>query len=132
MLFNSDEISFDIGALLLRVSAGMALFMNHGLGKIQNFQERLESFSDPIGLGSATSFILILFAEAVCSLLVVLGLWTRASTIPVIIGMAVIVLVVDAGQPFQARETAFLFLMAFMAIFFTGSGRYSLDRLRFR
>lgn len=132
MLFNSEEISFDLGALMLRLSAGGALFMNHGLPKLQNFQERLDSFSDPIGLGGAVSFILILFAESLCALLVMLGLWTRAATIPVIIGMAVIVFIVDAGQPFQARETAFLFLMAFVAIFFMGSGRYSLDRLKFR
>lgn len=132
MLLNSEEISFDLGALLLRISAGGALFMNHGFVKLQNFQARLESFSDPIGLGSATSFILILFAESLCALLVVLGLWTRAATIPVIIGMAVIVFIVDAGQPFAARETAFLLLMAFLAILFMGSGRYSLGRLKFR
>lgn len=132
MLLNSDEVSFDFGALILRASAGGTLFLQHGWPKLLSFSERAESFYDPIGLGHTFSLILILVAEVLCSAMVVLGLWTRLTTIPIIIGMAVAAFMANGDAPFAKQELAFLYMMAFIAIFLMGSGRYSLDRLSFR
>ncbi|MEO7082496.1 MAG: DoxX family protein [Flavobacteriales bacterium] len=132
MLLNSDEVSFDLGALLLRLTAGGTLFWHHGLVKLMKFGELSDTFYDPIGTGHAISLTLILFAEVFCAILVLLGLWTRISTIPVIIGMAVAAFMANGDQPFAKQELGFIYMMAFIVIFFIGSGKYSLGRLSFR
>ncbi len=132
MLLNSEEVSVDLGTLLLRLTAGGTLFWNHGLVKLMKFGDLAGSFYDPFGLGSTLSLVLILLAEVVCAILVVLGLWTRLTTIPLIIGMAVAAFMANGDGPFAKQELSFVYMMAFTALFFLGSGRYSLDRLSFR
>ena len=75
---------------------------------------------------------LIVFAETICAALVALGLWTRLSTVPLIIGLGVVVFVSTSGLAFAEKELALCYLVAFTTIFFTGSGRFSLDRLTFQ
>lgn len=132
MLLNSEEVSVDLGALLLRCTAAGTLFWNHGLVKLMKFSDLAPTFFDPIGLGHGLSLALILFAEVLCALLVLLGLWTRLTSIPPIIGMAVAAFMANGDKPFAQQELAFLYMMAFIVIFFIGSGRFSLDRLNFR
>lgn len=132
MLFKSDEINVDLGILVVRASAGGMMLWQHGWPKLLHFTDRMDSFADPIGLGSTISLTLITLAESVCALLVALGLWTRFTTIPLIIGMAVIAFVVKGGEPFGEKEMALIYLAAYLGIFLTGSGRFSLDRLTFQ
>jgi putative oxidoreductase len=132
MLLSSEPVQSDVGLLALRLSAGITMFWQHGLPKLMNFADRMDTFNDPFGISPLLALTLIVIAEAGCSLLVVLGLWTRLSTIPLIIGMAVIVFMAKAGDPFKEKELALIYLMAFLTIFFAGSGRYSLDRLKFQ
>lgn len=132
MLLNSEEVSVDFGVLVLRVSAAGTLFWQHGWPKLMHFSEKVDQFADPIGIGPAFSLVLILIAEVLCALLVLLGLWTRLSTIPPIIGMAVAAFLAQGDAPFAKKELALLYMAAFIALFFTGSGRFSLDRLKFQ
>ncbi|MCC6575758.1 MAG: DoxX family protein [Flavobacteriales bacterium] len=132
MLLNSEPVNEDFGLLLLRVASGGGMFWHHGLPKLMHFGERMENFSDPLGIGSAASLALIVFAEAICALLVLLGLWTRATVIPLLIAMGVVVFVVDAGEPLSERELGLFYLLAFSTLMFTGSGRFSIDRLKFQ
>lgn len=132
MLLNSQPISEDFGYLVLRVSAGGTMFWQHGWPKLVGFTERMDSFADPFGLGPTFSLILIVIAEVLCSLLVALGLWTRVALIPLIIGMSVIAFVVKSGEPFAEKELAVVYLCAFIALLFTGSGRFSVDRISFK
>ncbi|MBP6312763.1 MAG: DoxX family protein [Flavobacteriales bacterium] len=131
MLLNSESINEDLGMLFLRLTAGGAMFWQHGWPKLMAFSKVAEHFADPFGLGSTVSLILILVAEVLCAVLVALGLWTRIATIPLIIAMAVIVFMVKADAPFKESELAFVYLGAFVALLFAGSGRYSVDRIRF-
>ena len=107
------------------------MFWQHGWPKLMSFSERLDDFADPFGLGPAFSLVLILIAEVLCALLVVLGLWTRVALIPLIIAMAVVVFMVKGDADFREKELAFLYLFAFIALLFTGSGRFSVDRIKF-
>ena len=132
MLLNSEPIALDFGLLALRVGAGGTMFWQHGWPKLAAFGEKMDTFGDPIGLGPAISLGLIVFAETVCALLVALGLWTRLSTVPLIIGMAVAAFVANGDGPFKAMELAVCYMVAFLTIFFAGSGRFSLDRLNFK
>ncbi|MEO8066154.1 MAG: DoxX family protein [Flavobacteriales bacterium] len=130
-LLNSEPVALDFGLLLLRVVAGGSMIYGHGWGKLMHFSDKMDSFGDPIGLGSTLSLILVVFAEVVCALLVMLGLWLRVSTVPLVITMGVAVFITHAGDPFGDRETAMFYLAAFTALFCTGSGRFAIDRISF-
>lgn len=128
-LTTSEPLAEGLGKLLLRVVAGSTMLVGHGWPKLIHFGERMETFADPIGLGPGLSLGLIVFAEAACALLVVLGLWTRLSTIPLIIGMAVIVFVTHGSDILGKGESGLVYLAIFLGIFLFGGGRFSLDRL---
>ncbi len=132
MLMNSEPVAEDFGRLVLRVGAGGILFWQHGLPKLMSFADRMDHFADPIGMGSMISLVLIVFAETICAGLVMLGLWTRLSSVPVIMGMAVAAFMANGDKPFADKELAVCYMVAFLAIFFMGSGRFSLDRLKFQ
>lgn len=131
MLINSEPLSEDFGYLVIRVGFGGTMFWQHGWPKLMAFSERVDSFADPFGLGPAFSLILILIAEVLCSVLVVLGLWTRMALIPLIIAMAVVVFMVSGDAAFAEKELAAVYLMAFVGLLFTGSGRFAIDRISF-
>lgn len=132
MLVSSEPLSEDAGLLTLRVVAGGSMVYQHGWPKLVHFADKMDHFADPIGMGPVISLALITLAESVCAALVMLGLWTRITTVPVIIGMAVVAFMVKGGQGFAERELALVYLGAFLTIFLAGSGRFSLDRLTFR
>jgi len=132
MLVNSEPISEDFGYLVLRVGAGGSILWQHGWPKIMHFSERMDDFADPLGIGSAFSLILILLAEVLCAALIVLGLWTRIACVPLIIGMAVIAFMVKGDADLGEKELAVVYLVAFIALLFTGSGRFAIDRIAFK
>lgn len=118
----------DIGLLFLRFALGGTMLLSHGWGKLIGFSEYAEKFPDPIGIGSHLGLILAIGAEVGCALLVIIGFKTRFATVPLIITMLVAFFIVHGGDPFQKKELAFIYLTGFMSVFFTGAGKYSLDR----
>lgn len=126
-----DEIvSPSVAVFLLRVGAA-ALVMTHGIPKLMRILEGSFGFGDPIGLGPTTSLFLVAFAEAICAFFVLLGLWTRFATIPLIINFIVVVFVAHADDPFVDKEKGAFFLISFVILFITGAGKYSLDQKLF-
>jgi putative oxidoreductase len=119
----------DVGLLLLRVGAGAMLFLGHGWSKITHFAERAGHFPDPIHVGSAPGFTLVVFAEIFCSALVAMGLLTRLAVVPIVIFMLVAGFIQLAHEPWKAKELPFLYLAAFLPLLFTGPGRFSIDAL---
>ncbi len=118
----------DVGLLLLRIGLAGSMLMAHGVDKFSNFAELSRRFPDPIGLGSGVALTLATFAEFVCSIAVICGLFTRPATLFLIITMAVAVFVIHANDSFENKELAYVYLVGFVALFFTGPGRYSIDR----
>ncbi len=125
------KITIDIGLFILRCGTGL-LTLPHGLTKIQHFNEKADQFYNFMNLGSKFSFVLIIFAEVVCSLLVILGLMTRLAVIPLIISMSVVVFVVNGTHPLGDKESGLLFLIPYLVLLITGPGKYSMDQLVFR
>ena len=119
-------VSTDTAILLLRVGAA-ALILTHGVPKLMSVFAGEMQFGDPIGIGPGPSLVLSAFAEGICGILVLLGLWTRLASIPLIINMAVAAFIYHAADPFGTKEKAFLFLLLFIVLFLTGGGKYSLD-----
>ncbi|WP_017730449.1 DoxX family protein [Nafulsella turpanensis] len=123
-------LSFDLGLLLLRLVAGAAM-LTHGYPKLQRLLSGNFEFGDPVGLGPEISLILAVFAELICSVLIIVGVLTRLATIPLIITMAIAFFVVHGADAFSSRELAFLYLGAYLTIFFTGPGKFSADKTLF-
>lgn len=123
-----DElVSSDVAVCLLRIGASL-LIMTHGFPKLMKILEGDFSFGDPLGIGAAPSLLLVAFAEFVCAVFVLLGLWTRIALVPLIITMAVAFFVAHAGDPFSQKELSLFFLINFVVLFLTGPGRYSIDK----
>lgn len=127
MASNGDTLIGSIGLFVLRVGTSALLFGAHGWDKVTHIAARAKDFPDPLHVGSPASFGLVVFAEALCTIFVALGLFTRAAVIPIIGFLGVAFFVQHAQDPFRQKELAIVFLVPFLAIFFTGPGRFALD-----
>jgi putative oxidoreductase len=117
----------DIGILLLRLGVG-GLMLTHGIPKLLRlFGSEPIQFADPIGIGVEASLALTVFAEVICSVLIIVGLATKLASIPLLVTMFVAFFVIHADDPFQRKELALFFLIVYVVLLFTGSGKYSLD-----
>lgn len=123
----SSVTPLDVGLLLLRVYAGGAMLVGHGWGKLLGFSERSGTFPDPLGVGSPASLALAVGAEVGCSLLLIVGAFTRFAAVPLAFTMGVAGVLVHGADPWAKKELAFTFLAIFLALVATGPGRLSVD-----
>ena len=115
--------------LLFRVATG-AFMLTHGYPKLQRLTSgETIQFADPFGIGAYPSFILVVFAEFLCSILIMLGLSTRLAALVLVINMSVASFIAHAADPFGKKELPLMFLLAFLTILVFGPGKYSLDHL---
>ena len=113
--------------LFIRIYSGLFMLLFHGLPKLQNFALISNRFADPLGLGSTTSLVLVIFAEVFCALLVLFGIAVRASAIPLIITMLVAVFIIHGDDPMSKKELAISYLFCYLALFFGGGGNISVN-----
>lgn len=117
----------NVGLLILRVSTGLIMLFAHGWGKLINFSTIAPQFADPIGVGPTVSLALAVFAEVFCAVAVIIGLKTRWAVVPLVITMIVAVGIVHASDPWGKKELRIMYMISFLALFFTGPGKYSVD-----
>lgn len=122
-----ESKSVDIGLLILRLASG-GLMLKHGIPKLMHYQERMDSFADPFGLGSPISLGLAIFAEVFCAIAVILGWKVRYAVVPLMITMLVVILHVHWNDPFGRKELPLLFLSCYITLLFSGAGRFALSR----
>lgn len=116
----------DITLLVLRV--GIALLMlGHGIPKLQMLITVDIQFPAVMGMNPTISLALAVFAEVVCSILLLVGLLTRYAVIPLIVTMLIAVLVIHGDDPFAQQELGILYLIVYSALFMLGSGNISFD-----
>jgi len=125
--FTGHTALADYGYLLVRVCFGL-LLLKHGYPKVANFTEYAQHFSDPIGLGSHTSLLLAIFAEFICAICIVLGLFTRLASIPLVINFLVIFFIVHGSDPLGKKELVAAYLMLSLGTLLMGAGKISIDR----
>jgi len=126
-LHQHQPLSTDIASLVLRLLFG-GLFIYHGYTKIGLFNEYAPNFLD-IGIGAKASFMLVIFAEFFCGILVTIGLFTRFAVVPIFITMVVAYFIAHSQHAFNQKETPFIFLLLSIVIFVLGSGRFSIDEV---
>lgn len=120
--------STDLALLLLRLTFGGLMLLNHGWGKLMKFfSDEPLKFGDPLGIGIPASLGLATFAEVGCAALVAIGLFTRLAVVPLIITMLVAAFIVHIDDGFKKMEMALLYVFAFAAIGLAGPGWYSVD-----
>ena len=91
------------------------------------FSDEPLQFADPLGVGVPASLGLATFAEILCSLLIMVGLFTRLAAIPLIVTMLVAAFLVNLPGGLAKMEMTLLYLAVFVALALTGPGWYSLD-----
>jgi putative oxidoreductase len=121
--------STDAGLLVLRLGLGLSLFLKHGLEKLTSYSHLVAHFPDPIGIGPQLGLAYALFTDAICSLLVILGLGTRWAAALIIFNLLVVVVFVHQMNLRDSHvETVLLYIVGYLAILICGPGRLSLDR----
>ena len=124
---NYSDTAFNAGTFLLRAVFGLLMCLDHGFGKLTNFNELQQTFSDPFHIGHRWSLVLCIFAEVFASMLLVLGLFSRIAALILVIDMATALFFVHSGQPLKQMEPALIFLSGFLFILLAGPGKFSVD-----
>lgn len=124
----SSKATASMAALVLRLGMGILMIPAHGWAKLSHFAEKKGQFLHFMGLSPEISMGLATFAEFFCSILLVLGLFTRLAAIPLIITMLV-ALHVHHWNIFGDNELPAAFLTGYCAILLLGPGKYSMDAL---
>lgn len=111
---NSGSILKDIILLVVRVFVGFAM-LSHGFPKLQMLLAggKIEFF-DFMGMGPVVSLVLTVFAEFVCSILLILGLFTRVSLGFLVFTMAIAAFFVHGADPFEKREMSLIYLSVYL------------------
>lgn len=135
----AHPINLSFGILLIRVVIGV-LMAFYGYEKLIHFDEMAASDFwaknvSFLGMTGKVPLALTIFAEFFCSLLLIVGLLTRLALIPLLICMGYIVAIVgqfsivEAGDNGSNLNSAFVYFITYLGLFFTGSGKYSLDAM---
>jgi putative oxidoreductase len=136
----------DYGLLILRVALGFSMLLLHGRGKMLNFSGTAEKMAGLYGMPGNVNASLAIFAEVVCSTLLIAGLLIAGLLIAglLIAGLftrfAALILAITMGTAFffvhkssliagpGSGELAMVYLIAYITLLFTGAGKYSVDR----
>lgn len=119
----------DTGLLIMRVFAGGAMAIGHGLGKIQNPEKAIGmargmNFPVPDAFGWAA-----IISEFLGGILLALGLFTRPAAFFIGTTMVVAAFVQLGPMPFARKELALAFLSMMIFFLCAGGGRFSVDAL---
>jgi len=120
--------AFSTAVFILRITVG-AIMLHHGYNKLIHFADMQPKFMNFLGLGSTVSLSMVIFAEFFCSAFLILGLFTRLATIPLIITMGVALWKVHHFEVFGDGEVPALYLGAYITLLLVGPGKASLDSM---
>lgn len=126
MSINYSNAAFNFAMLLLRVGSGV-LIMSHGYDKLVHFADYRNKFMNFMGIGNTASLSLVIFAEFFCSIFLVIGLFSRLATIPLIVAMGVALIKAHHAAVFGDGEKPALYLCCFVTLLLCGPGKASLD-----
>jgi putative oxidoreductase len=135
--FTSDEISIDLGLLLIRLGVGLSVVIFHGYHKLMGGPELWT------GLGESMKFVhiaqypvvwgfLAAFAESICSCLIIIGVLFRPAAFLLAFNMFIAILThlhMPADAPnhgWMGASHALELASVCLGFLFTGPGKFSL------
>ena len=128
----NEKIDFNnIGLLILRVTTGMLMLVNHGFGKILAGKDRWEklgnALTDLIGFSTLNVFFgfMASFAESIGAILIAIGLFTRSASVLLFITM--LVAIIKHFKDNEFAELAFIYWVLCLVFMMTGPGKLSVD-----
>ena len=129
--FKVAEASNETDIALLGARFGIAaLMLTHGIPKlIMLFSGQPIQFPPVLGMSAEFSLALAVGAEVLCSIFVLIGFGTRLVVIPLAITMIIAAFLIHGNDPLSVKEPALQYLLVYVVLFLTGSGKYSLDYL---
>ncbi len=116
--------SADVALLFLRVSASVLLLIVHGLPKMLHIRAQLGAIEDPLHLGSAFTLAFAIFAEVVCPVLMIVGVFTRLAALPILVVTVVALTLVHPDWSLEQAQFAWMLLILFGTVAIGGAGRY--------
>ena len=99
----------------------------HNIGKIQDYNEIVNSYPSFAFAGSPAVFVIVSLVEVVLATLIIMGLWVRASAIVMAAGILGVLL---WGAP-GSGTLAFTWLGVYVFLAMSGGGLYAFDTALF-
>lgn len=124
----------DLGLLLLRLTVG-GLMLFHGIHKVTNGVGGIGEMLAAIGLPAFIAYGSLL-AEVVASLMMIVGVWTRAASAVFAGNMVVAIMMAHSADIFTVNamtggwtiELPMLYLLGSAVLCLTGAGKYAVTR----
>ena len=132
MILSSKKFYFffqNVFLLLVRIMIGLAM-LSHGFPKLQTLINggKIE-FYNFLGLNSTISLGLVVFAEFVCSIFLIIGLFSRYASFFLAFTMLIAAFAIHGGDPFAKQELSILYLCTYLLLLVFGAGKFSIDNL---
>lgn len=111
----------DWGVLYLRLFAG-SIILFHNIGKIQNYNELINSYPSILYIDNSAVFVIATVVEVLFSVLVMMGVWVRFSALVLAVGQLGMLFVGTGIQELQ-----FVLMGVFVFLVISGGGLYAFD-----
>lgn len=112
------------GLFFLRLTGCLLLLHVHGLPKVFHFSEELTRIEDPFGLGAYMSLLPAIFAEVICPIFILVGIFTRLACLPIIVVLLVAMVFVHPDWSIAEGQFGWLLLIIFTTLAITGPGTW--------
>ena len=130
--YQPEFLSQDITLLLFRVLVSLSMINTHGMKKLLDFEGTVQHIPDPLGVGGEVSAVIAIMANIIAPIFVILGLGTRLAILPILSVTLMGFFIVHGNDPWPIRDVPLMYSLVYLALFFLGAGKYSLDHKFFK
>jgi len=130
--YQPEFLSQDITLLLFRVLVSLSMINTHGMKKLLDFEGTVQHIPDPLGVGGEVSAVIAIMANIIAPIFVILGLGTRLAILLILSVTLMGFFIVHGNDPWPIRDVPLMYSLVYLALFFLGAGKYSLDHKFFK